>query len=165
MQKVYLDSSALVKRYVSEKGSADVSSVYKRSNGLEVIICFSIWNMGEAIGVIDHYRTRGWLTEDQSLAAFGNLAGETLRLSRMEYLELIPLDSAGISDTWDLIRRYHIYQADALQIVSCRRASTDIFVSADKGLLQVARHEGLKPVDVEDHGQMQESVLMSTTHG
>lgn len=161
MRKLYLDSSALVKRYVAEGGSDDVARIYAKTNAIEAVICFSVWNIGEAVGVIDQYQRRGWLTESQGLTALGNLAGETLRLSKIEALQLLPVDSAGLADTWDLVRKYHIYEADAVQIVSCKRAGAETLVSADAPLLEAAKGEGLSAVDIEDHEQVNELVLNS----
>ena len=154
MPSVYLDSSALAKRYVAEKGSDDMRAIYERSNSLRLSLSFSVWNIGEAIGVIDQYQRKGWLTKEQLLTALANLAGETLRLSKIEALNLVPIDQATLSDTWDLVRRHHLYQADALQIVSSKAAGAETFVSADAHLLEAAKSEGLSPVDIEDHGQV-----------
>jgi len=40
---VYLDSSAIVKRYISEPGSDAVSKVYHRALNGELILSFSAW--------------------------------------------------------------------------------------------------------------------------
>lgn len=69
---------------------------------------------------------------------------------RIESLELLPLGSSEIGDTWDLIRKYHIYQADALQLVQCLHSKADRLVSADKALLGIAQQEGLHSIDIED---------------
>jgi len=53
--KVYLDSSALVKRYVSEPGTG-VDYVFDKGWAGEVSIISSIWNIGE---VLDERRRRG----------------------------------------------------------------------------------------------------------
>ncbi len=154
MAKLYLDSSAIVKRYIAEKGSESVAEIYQKSDTKEISICFSMWNIGEAIGVIDQYQRRGWITEDQFTSAVGGLAGETLRLMRIEALELLPINSSGLSDAWDLIRRHHIYQGDAIQIVSCAASKADKLVSADKMLLEIAEKEGIRSANIEDAREM-----------
>jgi predicted nucleic acid-binding protein len=68
----------------------------------------------------------------------GGLAGEALRLMRVEALELLPVNSSDLSETWDLIRRYHNYQGDAVQIVACAHSKADRLISADKMLLEIA---------------------------
>jgi uncharacterized protein len=154
MARLYLDSSAIVKRYIAEKGSESVAEIYQKSDAKEIGICFSMWNIGETVGVIDQYQRRGWITEEQFTSAIGGLAGETLRLMRIEALELLPVSSSELSDTWDLIRRYHIYQADAVQVVACARSKADKLVSADKTLLEIAEKEGIPSANVENAGEM-----------
>jgi predicted nucleic acid-binding protein len=73
LAKLYLDSSTIVKRYVEETGSESVSLLYGKSDVQELTLCFSLWNLGEVIGVIDYYQKRGWITEDQSRKALSNL--------------------------------------------------------------------------------------------
>jgi predicted nucleic acid-binding protein len=52
-QPVYLDSSGIVKRYVSEKGSDLIDGVYRRSESGELRLVYSLWNIGELIEVFD----------------------------------------------------------------------------------------------------------------
>lgn len=159
MARLYLDSSTIVKRYVAERGSDSTARIYEKSEMKEITICFSIWNIGETIGVIDYYHRRDWISEDQCTRALGGLAGETIRLMRIEALELLPVSSSTLSETWDLVRKYHIYQADALQIVSCMRLGTDTLLSADKALLEAAENEGLSSVNIEDAQDVEEKIL------
>jgi len=49
----YLDSSAIVKRYVLEPGSDVVAEVYEGALDGELILSFSAWNIGEVLGVLD----------------------------------------------------------------------------------------------------------------
>ena len=163
MAKLYLDSSAVVKRYVVEDGSESVAQIYEEADAKEITICFSIWNIGEAIGVIDYYQRRNWITEDQGKRALNALAGETRRLLRIEGLELIPVNSSTLGGTWDLVRIYHIYQADALQIVSCSRSGADAILSADRALLEAAKGEGLVSVNIEDAREAQEKIFRKWT--
>lgn len=158
MVKLYLDSSVVVKRYVAEKGSESTARIYERSDTKEIDICFSMWNIGETIGVIDHYQRRGWITEGQYKNALSGLAGETLRLLRIEALELLPVNSSALSETWDLVRKHHIYQADALQIVSCIRSKADALLSADKILLKAAEKEGLSFANIENAHEVEERI-------
>lgn len=45
-KNVYLDSSAIVKRYVSEKGSEAVDFIFDNAEAEKAKISFSIWNVG-----------------------------------------------------------------------------------------------------------------------
>ena len=52
VKSVYLDSSAIVKRYVAEKGSKVIDKIYDKAENSQLKIVFSIWNIGEVIGVV-----------------------------------------------------------------------------------------------------------------
>jgi len=52
-KRVYLDSSAIIKRYVKEDGSEIVKNLYINSYDKIHKIVFNIWNIGEVLGVFD----------------------------------------------------------------------------------------------------------------
>ena len=56
---VYLDSSAIVKRYIREPGSDAVRKVYLKAYSGEVILSLSVWNIGEVLGAFDKARRIG----------------------------------------------------------------------------------------------------------
>ena len=55
----YLDTSGLVKRYVEEEGTEVIDRLYEETEAGKTTTYFSIWNIGEALGVLDRYHTRG----------------------------------------------------------------------------------------------------------
>ncbi len=61
MESVYLDTSAIVKRYVAEEYSDLVDEVYEGAYRGAVRIGFSAWNVGEVAVVLDKYCRRGLL--------------------------------------------------------------------------------------------------------
>jgi len=153
-QPVYLDSSSISKRYVKEKGSPLIDGVYGKAEAGELRLTLSIWNIGEVIGVLDRYLARRLITEKEFAAARSDLVSETLKLSRLDSLDLLPVTSALLSQSWTLIAKHHIYEADALQISSCKGAECSMFLTADKRLLEAALHEGLNAVNVESTNQL-----------
>ncbi len=144
----YLDSSAIVKRYVLERGSEAVREVYKQALNGEFSISFSVWNIGEVLGVLGKYRRRGWLDEKNFEEARGNFVMETLRLIKLNLLRLIPVRTRLLIEAWELMERHHLSQADALQIASARYIKADTLFSADRQLIEVSKVEGLKAVYV-----------------
>lgn len=62
--KVYLDSSAIVKRYVLEEGSDKVKEVYLEAFNGAASLHFSLWNVGEVLGALDTYYRRKWLESE-----------------------------------------------------------------------------------------------------
>jgi len=107
-------------------------------------ISFSLWNIGEVLGVLNRYYRRGWLSrEDYELARLEFL-GETVKTLRFKILKLIPVKPSIITKTWKLAEKYNIYQADALQIVPAKEAETEEFYTADQVLCKVSSEEKLE---------------------
>ena len=146
---VYLDTSSLAKRYIIERGSKVVDRVYNESEAGRLRVAFSIWNISEAIGVFDRYRVRGLISEAEFKRARSDLVSESLKMSRLESLSILPMTSSALAASWSLVSRHHIYVADALQISSSKEARAEVFLGADRRLLEAASAEGLKAVNVE----------------
>lgn len=154
MLKIYLDSSAIVKRYISEPGSSAVDLVFDRCWLGELSISTSIWNIGEVLGVFDVRRRRGWLSEDEFRDVLRNFTGEITRLLRLRVLEILPVLTSILVDSWSLVLGEHIYEADALQIQTCIYSGSNVLLSADKELINVALRTGIKAVNVEDENRV-----------
>lgn len=156
MLKPYLDSSVIVKRYVSEPGSSSVDLVFDKGEAGEICLATSIWNFGEVLGVLDEKLRRGWLAEDEFKTALENFASEMARMARLKVLEVVPVVTPILVDSWPLILRQHIYEADALQIQTCIYCGGDVLLSADKELIDLATKRGLKALDVEGERKIKE---------
>ncbi|MEM3527018.1 MAG: type II toxin-antitoxin system VapC family toxin, partial [Candidatus Bathyarchaeia archaeon] len=128
----YLDSSSIVKRYVEEPGTRIVRDVYLKAYSGELTVAFSSWNIGEVIGAFDKSNVRGVLSHESHLNAKNRFLLETRRLTRLGVLWLIPVRLKLLTKSWDLIERHHIYQADALQIVSAKTVNATQFFTSDK---------------------------------
>lgn len=152
--KVYLDSSAIVKRYSFEPGSSAVDFVFDKCWAGELSITTSIWNIGEVLGVFDVRRRRGWLSEDEFGKALGNFISEVVRLLRLRVLEIFPVLTSILIGSWPLILEEHIYEADALQIQTCIYSGSSVLLSADKELINIALRKGVKAVNVEDENKV-----------
>ena len=55
VESIYLDTSALIKRYILEEYSEHVDRLYREAHAGRVRIGFSIWNIGEVAVVLDKY--------------------------------------------------------------------------------------------------------------
>ena len=130
---LYLDTSAIVKRYVKESGSDLIGEIYEKALNGDALLSFSAWNIGEVLGVLDEYRRRGWLSDDNYLKARLQFLGETLRFLRLKLLRIVPTKTSILIQTWSLIERYHIYKADALQILSAKRMGAEKLYTGDGG--------------------------------
>jgi len=139
VQSVYLDTSAIVKRYVVEEHTDFVDALYDRAHAGELVIGFSIWNIGELAVVLDKYERRGILTNAKTL--FGKLLGETRLLIRLGQLTLVPLNLNVIVSATGYVFKHGIYIADAIQLASAK--TFDAFLTYDRKLAQIAYAEGL----------------------
>jgi len=148
--KVFLDSSAVVKRYVSEPGSSSVDYVIDKGLSGESFLATSIWNIGEVLGVLDTRLRRGWLDEDEFKRALEYFSNEILRLVRLRILEVFPVLTSMLVETWPMILSKHIYEADGLQIQTSIYSGSDVLLSGDRRLIGVASKVGLKAVNVEN---------------
>jgi predicted nucleic acid-binding protein len=143
MKTVYLDTSAIVKRYIQEAGSDVVAQLYSKAWLGDLKIAYSAWNIGEVLGVLDKYYMRRWLSRGDYELARLEFLGETMKMLKLKVLRVVPVKLALIAKTWELIEKYHIYQADALQLVSAREVKASEFYTADQTLCRVAREEQL----------------------
>ena len=140
---VYLDSSAIVKRYVLESGSDIISKIYLKALNGEIILSFSAWNIGEVLGVLDEYHRREWLSSHDYEKARYQFIGETIRLLKLKLLKIVPIRTRLLIQTWFLIKKYHVYEADALQIVSAKHIDAKRFYTGDKRVHEIAIKEGV----------------------
>ena len=140
MQSIYLDTSAIVKRYVIEEESQQVDTIYNKAHSGQIKIGFSIWNIGEVAVVLDKYEKRGILRNPKTV--FSKFIGETRLLIKLNQLKLIPLNIKIIIKAIEYVFKHGIYVADAVQLASAKEF--DGFLTYDKRLIQVAEAEGLK---------------------
>lgn len=141
---IYLDSSAIVKRYVKEVGSDLVRSIYLRTYSGEVILSYSVWNIGEVLGAFDKARKIGRISEDTFNTIRRRFLLETKRMMKLGRLILVPLRTKVLRECWELIMKYHIYEADAIQITSAKYVGAEEFLTGDEQLHEIAIREGLK---------------------
>lgn len=140
---VYLDTSAIVKRYVLEDGTDVVKEAYMKALNGELTLSFSIWNIGEVLGALDTYLRRKWLDGKGYKVARESLITETTRLIRLGLVRIIPVRAKLLVESWVLVEKHHIYEADALQIVSAKYLSADQLLSGDRRLADISKAEGL----------------------
>jgi predicted nucleic acid-binding protein len=141
--RVYLDSSAIVKRYVNEKGTGTVDEIFKDAEDKKLIIVFSIWNITEVIVAFDKYERKKII---ELKPTFDKFVNELKKLVNMGSIETVDASSRIIFDSIEQILRYHIYSADAIQIVSCKFYNCEKFFTADKELYNVAKKEGINSI-------------------
>ena len=146
-KSVYLDSSAIAKRYLAEDGSETVDALYRRAEAREVRLAFSLWNVGEVARAIAKAERLRWISKKQAGAATWAFLRESLKLRDLGVLRTIPVRGDLLAKALTLLLREGIGQADGLQIATCKEFGASALVSADRRLLEVARSEGLAALD------------------
>ena len=105
--------------------------------------------------MFDVRRRRGWLSEDEFKNVLINFTGEITRLPRLRVLEILPVLTSILVDSWPLVLGEHIYEADVLQIQTCIYSGSNVLLSADKELINIALRTGIKAVNVEDENRVE----------
>lgn len=159
---VYLDSSSIVKRYIGEKGSEAVDTVYSRAETGGLRFMFSIWNVGEVFEAFDRYFSRGLLPEEAFKTALRDFISESTKMIRLDSLQILPMTTEVLVNSWLLVMKHHIYAADALQIAKAKEATCSLFLSADSRLVQAAEEEGLNAVNLEAEAEKVSAILNKT---
>ncbi len=144
MPAYYLDSSALVKRYVTETGSAWVQTLCGDAANALFISELALVEVGSAYARRCH---RGEITDEQRRNYL-----DVFIYDCTETYHLIPAARSLIERGLDLTQRRHLRAYDAMQLASALAAHAVLtlaglpgltFVSADDGLLHAASVEGL----------------------
>lgn len=144
--KLYLDTGAFLKRYIVESGTEAVDLIFDKAEIGELTIISSLWNIGEALGVLDEKQRRGWLTTGEFQQILNLFGDELVKLMRLKSLEIIPVHTITLTNTWSLIMNGHIYEADALQITTCNYEGNDALITSDKKLAKTSREMGMKTI-------------------
>ena len=152
-RNVYLDTSAIVKRYIEEKGSKLVDDLYGRAEVGALRISFSMWNVGELIGALDQHLSRKVISEMQFRTSTRDFVAETIKLFRLGYLNIRSPTAKIFADAWYLVFSSHIYEADAIQIATAKSLECDLFLSADAELIEVAKQTNLQAANVETEAE------------
>ncbi|GBC71828.1 hypothetical protein HRbin02_01616 [Candidatus Calditenuaceae archaeon HR02] len=140
---VYLDSSAIVKRYIKEPGSNVVRELYIRAYSGDVTLSYSIWNVGEVLGALDRAKSIGRIDDEKYDISKRRFLTETRRMLKLGLIIMVPLKMRILGESWELIEKHHIYAADAIQITSSKYVNASQFLTGDKRLHEVAVEENL----------------------
>jgi uncharacterized protein len=138
-KNVYLDSSAIVKRYLIEEGTEIVDRIFREAEIKDAVLHFSIWNVGEVVGALDKESRKGRSGSDR----ISYFLKELRRLINNNSIRTVEITLPIILDAASVVLRYKLYVADAIQIVSAKQAGCDKFFTGDKRLHKAAVKEGI----------------------
>ncbi|MBM3790676.1 MAG: type II toxin-antitoxin system VapC family toxin [Acidobacteria bacterium] len=137
---VFLDSSALSKRYVLEQGTEIVDGILHAASDLGVcIICIP-----EVISALCRRRRETLLSsEEYSLARRALFADLT-------DAAVIQITDSVMSRAVDIVERFPLRSSDALHVASAAEWSADLFVTADHRQSAAAREYGLQVKELSE---------------
>ncbi|MBI2172378.1 MAG: type II toxin-antitoxin system VapC family toxin [Chloroflexi bacterium] len=148
MSVFYLESSALFKRYRTEKGTDLVNSVFAGRTGSDVLVTSQlvIMEMESAAARGLKGRVLGRQAYGAMLRAFAEDLGDML---------VLPLTGVAVVEAGHVARQWALRALDALHLASAvgvRRATQVQFVvvSADREILQASKLAGFDVLDPED---------------
>ena len=141
----FFDSSALVKRYVVETGSAWVKGLTDSQAGNSIIVVRITWV--EVLSAFGRRQREGSLTATEVVETIDKFRSELNSQYRA-----IEVDQALFERAGELVVQYPLRAYDAMQLAAAMRVRSIVslmpdtqlvFVSADDRLLQIAQTEGL----------------------
>lgn len=154
MSAYFLDSSALVKRYRTEVGSAWVKRLVEPSAGHTIIICEITLSEVAAALAAAHRAPRGISRTERDEAVNLFLGHCNIRYG------LLGIERATIRLAVNLTQLYRLRGCDAIQLAAALSANRDllaarlapiVFVASDGDLLAAASAEGLATENPESH--------------
>jgi predicted nucleic acid-binding protein len=141
----FLDSSALVKRYVTETGSSRIRALTDPDAHNPLIIARITWV--EVLSALARRQREGSLTSDDVAQAI-----QTFRYDLNTQYQVSELDPAVAEAAGELVTRHPLRAYDAVQLASALRVQSDLsrtkspaltFLTADDRLIAIAQTEGL----------------------
>jgi predicted nucleic acid-binding protein len=131
---VFLDSSALAKRYHEEPGSDRVDQILFSASSLGVsVICLS-----EVVSALCRYRRERKLSLQQYSKA------KQACLEDIEDSSVVYVTDQVITRAIALLEHWTLRSSDSLQVASAAEWNADLFVSADAKQCAAARGCGLR---------------------
>ena len=134
---VFLDSSALVKRYINEPGSARVEQILSAASSVGL----SVISLSEVVSGLCRLRREGKLSPQQYAQ------NKRAMVEDVEDSVIIHLTDQVVARAVELLERWPLRSSDALHVACAAEWAADLFVSADERQCRAARDYGL-PVEV-----------------
>jgi len=131
---VFLDSSALAKRYVEEAGSERLQEILTAASGLGVAVIAPT----EVVSALCRRRREKHLTPSQYEEAKVALFGDVADASVVGFTERV------IARAVDLLERWPLCSSDSLHVACAAEWSCELFVTADERQSRAAREYGLR---------------------
>ncbi len=149
----YADSSALVKRHISEAGSAWIEQQFDAASGNRIIA--TKLSVAEVLSAMNRRRREANITATE----YAKFSGDFLSFVETDY-EMVELSDAVLFEAQRLLETHPLRAGDAIQLASALLANTQlqsanlpalILLASDAHLLTAANSEGLQTDDPQNH--------------
>ena len=131
---VFLDSSALAKRYLQVRGSNHLEEILASASSLGVsVIC-----LAEVVSAFCRLRREGKLSAAQYLNA------RRAFLADIEDCSVTDVTDQVMARAVELLEHWPLRSSDSFQVASAAEWTADLFVSADARQCTAARGYGLR---------------------
>jgi uncharacterized protein len=137
--KLFLDSSALAKRYIEEAGSGRVDELLAQASSLGI----SVLALPEVTSALCRRRREKTLTPKQYIQA------KTALVADVGDAEIVHLTDAVVISAVRFLEEVRLRAADALHVACAREWGAGLFVSADGRQCKAARTGGLKVEELQ----------------
>jgi predicted nucleic acid-binding protein len=134
MRTLTPDTSALVKRYVEEPGSADVDAVLRGAGALSLCVLA----IPESIATMNRLVRERRLTQEQYVTL------KEAILASLTGADVHGIGAETVSKAVDILERFPLRTLDALHVATALECEPDLFVSSDARQLAVAGALGLR---------------------
>lgn len=132
--RIFLDTSALAKRYIEEPGTAVVLNHCARATEIVISTICTI----ELFSTLNRSKREKKITLSQYLKLKPEVATD------LEHVTIIDLSPAVISGAITFIERVPLATLDAIHIASSKEAQCDLFLTADRRQYEAAKHLQIK---------------------
>ena len=154
MAVYYLDTSAVLKRYRTEKGSDVVTELYE-ARAVGDSLMTSHFTCLEVESVAARALKGRVLTQHAYEALLGAFARDLT-----EHLYLLPLAGSLVNEAIYAARRHAVRAPDAIHVASAERTNRDspndfVFVASDLELLSAAEAAGVETFNPEAEGAIE----------
>lgn len=154
MPVFYLDTSAIVKSYHSERGSQVIDDLLENS-GPQVQFHTSSLTLLEGISAIERLADLGQLDKGLARSALARF-----RRDLRDRFHVWPISNEVITEAASVVGQYRLRSADAIHLATALSipllvlASETVMVSSDHRLIRSAQAVGLRVLDPADSGAL-----------
>jgi len=143
MKFYFIDTSALVKRYHSEKGTEVMDRIFSEEDKAIVISSICITEM---VSAMNRKKEEKVISKEDLDAALSQFFHDAIK----DFL-ILELDDGHIKDSIVLVLKRSLRTLDALQLAVAigLKELKPVFVCSDKKLVSAAENEGIEAINPE----------------